>query len=138
MKTEPVPAYLSDSPQPSLLIYDGNCRLCVAAKDGLDRAGLGAPDSGVRMIPYDSQEAISVLGEQYRPGPPAMAYFIHPAGAVSQGLEAFLPLLSGLPGGRVIRSLFRWPPAKWLAGRVYGLIARHRYRLFGAVTPPVR
>lgn len=135
---EPLPASPLDPQQPSLLIYDGNCRLCVAAKDGLDRAGLGAPDSGVRMIPYESREAMSALGERYRPGPPTMAYLINPAGEVSQGVDAFLPLITGLPGGGLIRWLLRWSPASALAERVYGVIARHRYRLFGAVKPPVR
>jgi predicted DCC family thiol-disulfide oxidoreductase YuxK len=135
---ELLPACPLDPHQPSLLIYDGNCRLCVAAKEGLDRAGMGEAGSGVRMIPYESEEAVSALGERYRPGPPSMAYLVSPAGAVSQGVEAFLPLVSGLPGGRVIRWMLRWSYVRALTERAYGVIARHRYRLFGAVKPSVR
>ena len=130
---EPLPDSPLDPQQPSLLIYDGNCRLCVAAKEGLDRAGIG--EAGVRMIPYESQEAMTVLGERYRPGPPSMAYLISPAGGVSQGIDAFLPLMHGLPGGKFVRWMLQWSITRRLAERVYCWIARHRYRLFGAVTP---
>ncbi|HEX7765272.1 MAG TPA: DUF393 domain-containing protein [Nitrospira sp.] len=124
-----------DPQQPSLLIYDGNCRLCVATKERLDRAGTGLPDSGVRMIPYESQEAMTALGELYQPGPPSMAYLISPAGGVAQGVDAFLPLIQGLPGGKFVRWMLKWSITRRLAERAYCWIARHRYRLFGAVTP---
>jgi predicted DCC family thiol-disulfide oxidoreductase YuxK len=87
------------------------------------------------MIPYESQEAASALGEQYRPGPPSMAYFISPTGGVSQGVDAFLPLIHGLPGGKCAWWILKWSITRRLAERVYRWIARHRYRLFGAVIP---
>ncbi|TKB82342.1 MAG: DUF393 domain-containing protein [Nitrospira sp.] len=132
---KPLPACQFDPQQPCLLIYDANCRLCVAAKEGLDRAGMGEAGSGVRMIPYESEEAVRVLGERYRPGPPSMAYLISPAGGVSQGVDAFLPLIHGLPGGKFVRWMLKWSITRSLAEGVYRWIARHRYRLFGAVTP---
>lgn len=138
MMGEPLPANQLDPQQPCLLIYDAHCRFCVAAKEGLDRAGMGAAESGVRLIPYDSQDAMLALGDRYRPGPPSMAYLVSSGGTVSQGLDAFLPLLSRLPGGRVIRWMMRWSVTRALAERVYGLIARHRYRLFGTVKSSVR
>lgn len=133
-----LPACQLDPQQPCLLIYDANCRFCVAAKERLGRSGMGLPGSGVRMIPYESQEAASALGEQYRPGPPSMAYLISPAGGVSQGIDAFLPLMHGLPGGKFVRYMLKWPITRSLAERAYRWIARHRYRLFGAVTPHTR
>ena len=90
------------------------------------------------MIPYESQEAVEALGTQYRPGPPSMAYLISPSGVVSQGVEAFLPLVSGLPGGKVARWVLRWSVTRALAEWAYRWIARHRYRLFGSVKPPAR
>ncbi len=90
------------------------------------------------MIPYESQEAASALGAQYRPGPPSMAYFISPAGEVAQGVDAFLPLMHGLPGGRFVRWMMQWSIMRRLAERAYRWIARHRYRLFGSVDSPVR
>lgn len=87
------------------------------------------------MIPYESEEAVRVLGEQYRPGPPSMAYLVSPIGGVSQGVDAFLPLIHGLPGGKFVRWILKWSITRRLAEQVYRWIARHRYRLFGAVTP---
>lgn len=135
---EPWPDCQRDPGINGLLIYDANCRLCVAVKAEFDRAGIGEAGAGLRMIPYESQEAMLALGEHYRPGPPPMAYLVSPTGSVSQGLEAFLPFVSGLPGGRVIRWLLRRAPARALAERIYRVLARHRYRLFGAVRPSVR
>ena len=130
---EPLPACPIDFRQPSLLIYDANCRLCVAAKAGLDRAGTGENGSAVRMIPYESREAMIALGEGYQPGPPAMAYLVSPAGTVSQGLDAFLPFVSGLPGGRILLWVLRWTPTRVVADWGYRLLARYRYQLFGSV-----
>ena len=122
-----------DPQQSCLFIYDAYCRFCVAAKAGLDRAGVG--DVGVRMIPYETQEAMTALGERYRPGPPSMASLISPAGGVSQGIDAFIPLIHGLPGGKLFRWAMKWSPMRRLAERAYGWIIRHRYRLFGAISP---
>jgi predicted DCC family thiol-disulfide oxidoreductase YuxK len=49
------------------------------------------------------------------------------------GLDAFLPLLPGLKGGRMLATLFKFPLVKPLAYGVYWLIARYRYKLFGEV-----
>ena len=59
--------------------------------------------TGVRMIPYESQEAVRGIEEQYRPGLPSMVYLISPTGGVSQGVDAFFPLMHGLPGGKFVR-----------------------------------
>lgn len=132
MAIESTPNSLPGS-EPCLLIYDGRCRLCVAAKNGLDRAGVG---TGVRFVPYESEDAVRALGADYRPGPPTMAYLVSPCGTIAKGLDAFLPLVPGLPGGRALAGLLRWGPARSLAECGYRWIARHRYRLFGTVVPP--
>ena len=64
MMGEPLSASQLDPQQPCLLIYDEHCRLCVATKERLDRAGMNVPGSGVRMIPYASEDAARALGEQ--------------------------------------------------------------------------
>jgi predicted DCC family thiol-disulfide oxidoreductase YuxK len=119
-----------------LLVYDGECRLCVTAKEGLERHGTGNGIKLVRMIPYQSEEAQQVLGATYRPGRPEAAFLVHPNGDIASGLDAFLPLLPGLRGGRLIGTLLAVPIMKPIAYALYRLIARHRYRLFGAVSCP--
>ena len=122
-----------------LLIYDAECRLCVHAKAGLEACG---SEQAVRFVPYQSEEAARRLGSGYRPGRPDVAFLVGPDGRIQGGLEAFLPLLPGLPGGRLLQAMARVP---WLAGLarcVYSVVARNRYRWFGAVpwlpSPPDR
>jgi len=113
-----------------ILIYDGQCRLCVTAKEGLERLGM---DGDVRFVPYQSEEAACHLGGDYRPGRPDVAFLVDQDGKISRGLDAFLPLVPGLPGGRVLVALLRMPLMRPLAYLAYRLIARYRYRWFGQV-----
>ncbi|MGH7230490.1 MAG: thiol-disulfide oxidoreductase DCC family protein [Nitrospiraceae bacterium] len=116
-----------------ILIYDGQCRFCVTAKEGLERAG---NQEGVRFVPYQSEEAARRLGNDYQPGRPAVAFLVDQDGRVSRGLDAFLPLLPGLPGGRVLHALMKIPLIKPLAYLAYRVVARYRYRWFGQMAFP--
>lgn len=118
-----------------LLVYDGNCRLCVIVKRKLERAEAGPAGCPVRFVPYQSDEAKTVLGPQYRPGRPDMAFLVRPSGHIEQGLDAFLPLAPRVAGGRLLLRLLQIPFAKRLADRLYRFIARYRYRLFGKAHP---
>jgi predicted DCC family thiol-disulfide oxidoreductase YuxK len=116
-----------------LLVYDGRCRLCVTAKEGLERLGTQNETKVVRMIPYQSEKAREVLGATYRPGRPDVAFLVQPNGVIRQGLDAFLPLLPGLRGGRILATFLSIPLIKPLAYLLYRLVARYRYHLFGEV-----
>jgi predicted DCC family thiol-disulfide oxidoreductase YuxK len=120
------------SQSPTCLIYDGRCRMCVTAKSGLERL---SEAHELRMIPYQSEEAKQLLGLQYREGRPEAAFLVTAGGKISSGLDAFLPLLPGLRGGRLLAKLFALPFVKPVGYRLYRLVARHRYRLFGEVPP---
>jgi predicted DCC family thiol-disulfide oxidoreductase YuxK len=126
-------------PTQSVLIYDGECRLCLTAKEGLERVGRTRSDQrtgevpDVRFIPYQSEEAAARLGPAYRPGRPDVAFFVDRDGTIRRGLDAFLPLLPGLPGGRILLSMMRLPLLRPLGNLLYRLVARYRYRLFGQV-----
>ena len=85
------------------------------------------------MIPYESDEARQVLGSRHQGGRPEAAFLVSRDGRIASGLDAFLPLLPGIRGGRLIAMLFAIPLVKPLAYRIYALVARHRYRLFGEV-----
>jgi len=113
-----------------ILIYDDQCRLCVSAKEGLERIG---EDKDVRFVPYQSEEAASRLGTEYTPGRPDVAFLVEKDGTISKGLDAFLPLVPGLRGGRVLHAILRVPFLRPLAYLAYRLIARYRYKWFGAV-----
>ena len=45
----------------SYVVYDGQCRLCVTAKKGLERLGTHADATPIRMVPYQSEEAKQAL-----------------------------------------------------------------------------
>src|SRR5947209_18679470 len=83
------------------LIYDGQCRLCVTAKEGLERLGPEPQQSDIRFVPYQSEEAASWLGAEYKPGRPDVAFLVDPDGTIIRGLDAFLQPLPVVPGCRV-------------------------------------
>jgi predicted DCC family thiol-disulfide oxidoreductase YuxK len=114
-----------------ILIYDDQCRLCVTAKEGLERNGA---EQDVRFVPYRSEEAVRKLGADYKPGRPDAAFLVEGDGTISRGLDAFLPLVPGLRGGRILQTLMRVPLIRPLAYLAYRLVARYRYKLFGSVT----
>lgn len=113
-----------------VLIYDAQCRLCVTAKEGMEQLG---EDLDVRWVPYQSDEAVRRLGAEYRAGRPGVAFLVERDGTIKKGLDAFLPLLPGLCGGRILQALIRIPLLRPLAYLIYRVIARYRYRLFGSV-----
>jgi predicted DCC family thiol-disulfide oxidoreductase YuxK len=115
-----------------ILIYDGQCRLCVTAKEGLERLG---GEQAIRFVPYQSDEAARCLGNDYKPDRPEVAFLVEREGTIRRGLDAFLPMLPGLPGGKLLLTLMRVPPFRPLAHLAYRIVARHRYRWFGEVKP---
>ena len=121
------------SSQSCLLVYDGECRLCVTAKQGLERLETQVDATPIRMVPYQSEEAKKALGESYRPGRPNVALLVRPTGEIARGLDAFLALLPGLKGGRVLSVFLRLPVVKPLSYLLYWFVARYRYSIFGQV-----
>jgi predicted DCC family thiol-disulfide oxidoreductase YuxK len=115
------------------LIYDAQCRLCVTAKEGLERMGA---DEAVRFVPYQSDEAARLLGHNYKPGRPDVAFLVQPDGTIQRGLDAFLPLLPKLPGGRFLQALMQVPLIRPFAYQAYRWIARYRYRWLGPIASP--
>jgi predicted DCC family thiol-disulfide oxidoreductase YuxK len=118
-----------------ILIYDGQCRLCVMAKETLEQRADGGD---VRFVPYQSEEAARCLKSDYKFGRPDAAFLVEDDGTIKRGLDAFVPLLPGLRGGWVLLALWRVPVLRPLAHALYRVIARYRYQWFGAVTtsPP--
>jgi predicted DCC family thiol-disulfide oxidoreductase YuxK len=121
------------TPQVCLLIYDGECRLCVTAKKGLERLETQVDATPIRMVPYQSEEAKQALGVGYRPGRPDVAFLIRSDGEIASGLDAFLALLPGLKGGRLLSGLFSVPLVKPIGYLLYWCVARCRYAVFGKV-----
>lgn len=115
------------------VIYDEQCRFCVKSKEGIERLSRSKQSGTVRYIPYQSLEAELVLGSEYRPGRPEVAYWVATDGKIRRGLDAILPLLPRIPGGRLLAAFLAMPAFKPTASRLYGFVARNRYRWFGPV-----
>ena len=122
----------------STVIYDDRCRLCVSAKQGMEKLAQEDSLPQVQFLPYQSQEAERFLGRFYRPGRPEVAFLIGPDGEIRRGLDAFLPLLPGMPGGRFLSAIIGFPLVRPLLNLAYRVLARHRYRWFGEVPPNLR
>lgn len=105
--------------------------MCVTAKNGLERLADDAHD--LRLIPYQSEEAKRLLGRRYHDGRPEAAFLVAQDGSVASGLDAFIALLPGLRGGRLVAKLFALPFAKPIGGWIYRLVAKYRYDVFGEV-----
>lgn len=123
------------SMQACLLIYDAECRLCVSTKQKLEELEVGQAESHPRFLAYQSEEAKRILGSNYRSSRPDVAFLIRPSGEVLRGLDAFLPLVPNLPGGKLLLWWLRFRSAKRLAEWAYRIVARHRYRWFGEAKP---
>ena len=118
-------------PTRGCLIYDRDCRLCVSMKNRLSQA---AQERDIRFVPYDSDEARSLLGSTHLPGRPGFAYLIDEAGTTHQGLDAFIPLLPGLRWGRWVLPIWRFSFVRSCAYTVYRWVAKYRYSWFGPST----
>ncbi|MBI4001084.1 MAG: DUF393 domain-containing protein [Nitrospira defluvii] len=103
------------------------------SKEGIERLSPPDQSASVRYIPYQSLEAEQVLGPEYRPGRPDVAYLVGSDGQIRRGLDAILPLLPSLPGGRFLKAFVTVPAFRPIASRLYRFVARNRYRWFGAV-----
>lgn len=123
---------ISRQPQSGCLIYDSHCRLCVAVKRKLEQRS-----PRIQYLPYDSQDAIEYLGSRHRSDSrPPMAYWIDEKGTVVSGLEAFLPFLHGVTSGKPLLFFWRFRLCRQAMTAGYELVARYRYRWFGASEKP--
>lgn len=107
----------------------------MSAKQGIEKLAQEDSLPQVRFLPYQSEEAERFLGQHYTPGRPEVAFLIGPDGEIRRGLDAFLPLLPAMPGGRFLLAITRFPLMRPLLNLAYRLLARHRYRWFGEVPP---
>jgi predicted DCC family thiol-disulfide oxidoreductase YuxK len=74
-----------------------------------------------------------MLGSEYRPGRPEVAYLVAHDGEIRRGLDAILPLLARITGGRWLAVFLGMPVIKPVGFWLYRFVAHNRYRWFGAV-----
>jgi len=110
-----------------LVLYDGDCGICRAAATRLrrwDRNGrlemlaLQVAGTDVRSLVRDVAGGHPLHDE---------LHVLDPAtGTVASGGRALVEIAARLPGGGIPAALARIPPAAWVIGLGYALVARNR------------
>lgn len=112
------------------ILFDGDCSLCSRQARNLEAFSRHS----VQARPLQEVE-IDIAG--LSPGELRREIkLILPNGRVYGGAEALVQLVRR--GNRVlgfIVSAYYFPPFRYVADRAYGIVARHRYRLFGRKEP---
>ena len=113
-----------------VVLYDRDCGLCTATARRLrrwDRAGR------LELLPLQEASASRRPGLAAAARDRRLAEALHMVdertGAVRAGGDAALAIAAVLPGGIVTRPLAVIPPARWIVGALYDLVARNRHRI---------
>lgn len=117
------------------LIFDGRCGVCTRAAGWLRRLDRGgrvelraSQERGVREAFGLTQEQTAVEIWAFRVQPGGQDVMVsRGAGAASVALDVAL-------GTRLFRVVYRFPPVRWCADRVYAWVSAHRGR-FPGITP---
>lgn len=110
------------------LIYDAECRLCVASKQFLEKWDCS---HRIQFLPFQEREAREIIPDLAGMTHINAMRFVERDRRVSVGVDAFRRMLPMLPLGRVFSSIFYLPGFPWLAGKIYSVVAKNRYRWFG-------
>ncbi len=113
-----------------VVLYDRDCGLCTATAKRLrrwDRSGR------IELLPLQEAAGSSrpSIAAAARDLPlSAVLHVVDEAtGEVRAGGDAALAIAAVLPGGAASRPVAAIPPARWLVGLGYGLVARNRHRI---------
>ncbi|MBI3991519.1 MAG: DUF393 domain-containing protein [Candidatus Omnitrophica bacterium] len=109
-----------------ILIYDGECPLCRAARDWIEK---NAIPGRIEFLPCQSEERkLRFPGINEEACLKAMQVIL-PDGRVFSGDKAFINVFPCLKRWRWIAFLFRLPAVSFLSPSVYAWVSRNRHRL---------
>lgn len=118
-------------PRPYHIFYDGQCELCQRTRRLLQRLPASAPlvfvdtHDARAMEPFAAMRGKDVAGQ---------VWVRSPDGRLAGGYDGLMLLAEALDFIRFLLPPLRWAPVRRVGRRVYGWVARHRYRLFGATS----
>jgi len=107
------------------VLFDGRCSLCRASAERVRRfdphrrielVDLHDPSSAVRFPGIDREEAMKATQAVDREG------------RVFRGAEAWARIGLELPGWKAVAWILLVPGVRWVADKVYAMVARNRYR----------
>lgn len=116
--------------RPLFLLYDGSCRFCTAGSERLARL---ARPGVIRRVSNKDEQQMRVLPERARAGIASALQLVSPDGEVASGAEAVNRALATRPLWRLITWTYWVPGIGQVCDRLYGMVARNRYRIAGRV-----
>lgn len=115
----------------AVLIYDGACPVCTAAKAWIERRAVPGAFEFLTCQSPERSRRFPALSEA---ACLEAMQLVLPDGAILAGDRAIPQILVRLRGWRWLAAIFRVPGVTRLAPRAYTWIARHRY----AISHPLR
>jgi predicted DCC family thiol-disulfide oxidoreductase YuxK len=115
---------------PYFVFYDGHCQLCARSRQRIERL---RHDATVTFVNSRDERAMAAFPMVDREAARAQMFVLTPTGQLAGGYDAFVALLPALPTFRWLRPALGLAPVAAVGRRVYRLIARNRYRLWGSV-----
>ncbi|MBI2425998.1 MAG: DUF393 domain-containing protein [Candidatus Hydrogenedentes bacterium] len=115
-----------------VLIYDGECPMCLRARDWVARR---SDPATLRLLPCQSPERPAVAPQIPTEACMESMQLVLPDGTVHAGERAFEHIFPYIRGWAWAGLLFRLPGAGIAAPIVYRWVARHRLQISAFLTP---
>lgn len=115
----------------AVLIYDGECRFCIASQRHLRRF-VGWK---LQTLPLQNPDAMKLHSELTAEKAQSRLHLVVKSGSSDKlygGMEAVVQTLALRPVAK-IALIYYWPPLKRVLDTLYDWVARHRYQIFGRV-----
>jgi predicted DCC family thiol-disulfide oxidoreductase YuxK len=115
-----------------IVLYDGNCILCLKSVDGLSKLKTTVP---LKLLPLQEADVAELFpGDTSVNDLLAQIHVIERQGEeqhVFRGPDAVVRILRTVPSLAWLEKIYRLPGCKSIASLLYRLIAKYRYQLFG-------
>ena len=121
---------LSDA---DILIFDGECRFCIAQVERLKRLAISqkqAKNPPIVAMPLQNDDLLAAVHVSHDEAMKAM-HLVTRDGRIYRGVEGFVQALRHRPILGKLAKLYYVPGIKQLADLGYRLIARYRYLIMG-------
>lgn len=112
------------------LIFDGDCRFCIAQVDRLKRLAGRSDEKTLEALPLQTEGLLDALGITYDQAMAAM-HLVTTDGRIYRGLEGAVQALRHRPILGKLVMLYYVPGIKQLADLGYRIVARYRYAIMG-------
>jgi len=116
------------TPQPYIVFYDGQCRICRRGRQTLERLH---PNAEVRFVDSNDSRAMADYPDMAGADVAGQMYVRDPVGKISGGYDALVALLPTLSGIAWTAPIFGSRPLRAIGRPAYRWLAANRYRLGG-------